>query len=878
MGTEVQSKMYLPGYYSTKDISNKASYGGWSLHHEGNSSKSVQHYGMFSSKPALEGVDYCAYDKEKLRQTILKHESILRHQVHELHRLYKIQRDMMNEFQSKEQIKHLIPSGTSQSSMFQSGFSTEDDKRSWYISNLPGAGSGCGRPSSSSADVIQIHQSHMHEKTTLSTYGLSQNSARLKDCESLDFKCKKAQRRLFDLEVPADEYIDDETETNGELEISRTESCLINNGNEVTVAADKNVFKHTGDNGNTLTSNLYSGRTHYLADLNEPIEVEEVPASASVDNMGDKTQTESTQAYSAQIGSKSSFSDSFHLQDFQKPCDLSKAEAGKTNEFVTCIPSDQNTAGKQITRKIFGIEVSEENNNASALAPKGTILQNMSVPQSDAANSDITSISCLNQNLISFQGAQYNPQGYLSGPRKEPRKMEAPHGGLPWLRKALSVNSKSLKEESEGSHQMKIDFTQSYSKQYLNQIDMRRGPSQSPIQDSWSTTRGHDTEHRRAETSDCSSVKRILGVPIFDFPSIHGSVVSVSGNNSPINVGSVKSDLACDSVSPRSQEQPKVIDSKKELDKGRSYVRQEIDLNECITEEEEEEDQVTPALLVVKPTTGIDLEAPVIIVDSETGITSEEESQESELMKPLPHDKIDEVAAEALVAISSSHVDYLHGNATLVDLQSDSSMNNSLFWFADVISSYDETATNKTNVCDEGSIPDDIDDFEYIILNLPETKVEECCYQPQILEDLDNLKEEDTPAPRRPRRGQARRGRQRKDFQRDVLPGLVSLSRNEVTEDLQIIEGMVRTTGGTWQPSLATRNGGKSGGGRGRRRLVGCAPSPPAPVAAACNVQVQLPDSKELGLDESSLTGWGKRTRRPPRQRCPLSNSLLPLK
>ncbi|KAF4390801.1 uncharacterized protein LOC115701583 [Cannabis sativa] len=877
MGTEVQSKMYLPGYYSTKDISNnKASYGGWSLHHESSSSKNGQHYAMFSSKPAMEGMDYYACDKEKLRQTILKHESILRHQVHELHRLYKIQRDMMNEFQSKEQTKHLIPSGTSQSSLFPSGFSTEDDKRSWYISNLSGSSSVCGRPSSSSADVIQTHQSSMHERTTLSTYGLNQNSARLKDCESLDFKCKKTQRRLFDLEVPADEYVDDETEPDGEVEMSRTESCLINNSSEVTLAADKNVFNHTDDNGNKLTCNLYPRRTHYLADLNEPIEVEEVAASASVDTMGDKTRPESTQAYSAQIESKRSISDRFHLQDFRKPCDMSKAEASKTNEFVTCIPSDPNTAGKQITRRIFGVEVSEENNNSSVFAPpKGINLQNMSsVPKSDAAKSDLSSISCFNQNMISFQGgAQYDPQGYQSGPRNEPRKMEAPQGGLPWLRKAPPVNSKSLKEESEGSHQMKIDFTQSYSKQQcLNQTDTRRGPSQSPIQDSWLTTRGHDTEHRKAGTSDCSSVKRILGVPIFDFPSTHGSVSSVSGNNSPINVGSVKSDLACDSVSPRSQEQLKVIDSRKEVEKDRSYVRHEIDLNECITEEEE--DQVTPAVSVAKPTTGIDLEAPVI-VDSETGITSEEESQESELTKPLPHDKIDELAAEALIAISSVHVDYLHDDSATLDLQSDSSLDNSLLWFADFVSSYDETGTNKTNVCDEESVPDDIDDFEYIILNLPETKVEECCYQPQISENLDNLKEEDTPATRRPRRGHARRGRQKKDFQRDVLPGLVSLSRNEVTEDLQIIEGMVRTTGGTWQPSLTTRNGGKNGGGRGRRR---CAPSPPAPVAAACNVQAQQPDSKESGLDESSLTGWGKRTRRPPRQRCPLSNSLLPLK
>ncbi|PON65984.1 hypothetical protein PanWU01x14_112110 [Parasponia andersonii] len=914
MGTEVESKMYLPGYYSSKDIGNNAGYGGWSLHHESNTLKNGQHYGIFLSKPTLDGVDYDAYDKEKLRQTIMKHESIFRHQVHELHRLYKIQRDLMNEIKTKEQVKHLIPSGTSQSSLFPS----EDDKRSWYISNLPGVGSSYGRPSSSSADVNQTRQSSLQEKTTLSTYGFTQNNARLKDYESLDFKCKKAQRRLFDLEVPANEYMDDESEVQEELEVSRTESCLINKSSEVTPAGDKNLSNHTGDNGNTLRSNISSRKTHYLADLNEPIEVEEVSASASVNNVGHKNQAVSMQTYSGiwcsgkgisenpeivtngetvnlhiknerngsssytiqagQIRSKSSFSDSFHLQDFRKPCDSSRFEVSKNNEFGTCLPSDQNTAGKQIKRKIFGIEVSEGDNYASSFAHKGTNLRNMSVPQYDVANSELTSISCLNQNIISVQDAQYDPQGYFWGPSKQPRKLETPQGGLSWLRKMPLDNSKSLKEESEGSHQMKIDFTQSYSQQHLNQTDTRKGPSgpsQSLIQDSSSTTRGHDAEHKRAEISDCSSVKRILGVPIFDFPSKPGSVASVPGNDSPIKIGSVKCDLACDSVSPRSGEHLKVKDSRKELVKDSSYARHQIDLNECITEEEE---QVTPTPSIVKPTTGIDLEAP-LVVDSETRITSEEESQESEQKKSLPQDKLDEVAAEALVAISSFQVlRNLQDNSTL-NLQSDSSLSDSLYWFADTISSFNETEMTKTDVCDEECIPHGIDEFECMILNLPETKVEECSYKPPNSDNPENPQGEDTPAPRRPRRGQARRGRQRKDFQRDVLPGMVSLTRNEVTEDLQFIEGMVRAIGGTWQSSLASRNGGKSGGGRGRRRSGSSAPSPPTPVTAVCRVQqIQQLDSKELGLEERSLTGWGKRTRRPPRQRCPLNNSLLPLK
>lgn len=82
MGTEVESKMYLPGYYSMKDISNSAAgYNGWSLHPESNLLKNGRQYGIYLSKPIMDGVDYDVFDKEKLRQTIMKHESIFRHQV-----------------------------------------------------------------------------------------------------------------------------------------------------------------------------------------------------------------------------------------------------------------------------------------------------------------------------------------------------------------------------------------------------------------------------------------------------------------------------------------------------------------------------------------------------------------------------------------------------------------------------------------------------------------------------------------------------------------------------------------------------------------------------------------------------------------------------
>ena len=126
----------------------------------------------------------------------------------------------------------------------------------------------------------------------------------------------------------------------------------------------------------------------------------------------------------------------------------------------------------------------------------------------------------------------------------------------------------------------------------------------------------------------------------------------------------------------------------------------------------------------------------------------------------------------------------------------------------------------------------------------------------------------------RPRRGNARRGRQRRDFQRDILPGLASLSRHEVTEDIQIFGGLMRATGHTWNSSLTRRNGTRNGGTRGRRKKVVDTSIPaPAPVLTTTTVNSplihQLNNIEASLEDNKSLTGWGKTPRRPRRHRCP---------
>ncbi|KAM1323933.1 hypothetical protein PS2_044760 [Malus domestica] len=343
---------------------------------------------------------------------------------------------------------------------------------------------------------------------------------------------------------------------------------------------------------------------------------------------------------------------------------------------------------------------------------------------------------------------------------------------------------------------------QNLSKQFVNRADLRNGRSQGLIPDSSSLMHGHDAE-----------------------------------NGYSARIAFDKSDMVQDPV------------SYKGLSNENSRSRHQIDLNRCLTEEETETSAVSP---IMRMETVIDLEAPVVV---ETDIYGEDSIERRR--KDSPHEGLIRAAAEALVAISSSQTHDMQDNATRCKM--DASQTDSLCWFAEIISSCDGSLDNGgaaevKRIASEESIPDVMDSLEHMTLNLVETKEERPCYVPP---NSDNLIGEVTLS-KRPRRGQSRRGRQQKDFQRDVHPGLVSLPRNEVTDDLQIIEGLIMESDGSWLSSLSQRNSGKGGRGRGRKRMGTSAPS--TTVAEVNQPQIEQLKCVELqGPEERNLICWVSR-------------------
>uniref|UniRef100_A0A5B7B6B7 Uncharacterized protein n=1 Tax=Davidia involucrata TaxID=16924 RepID=A0A5B7B6B7_DAVIN len=78
-----------------------------------------------------------------------------------------------------------------------------------------------------------------------------------------------------------------------------------------------------------------------------------------------------------------------------------------------------------------------------------------------------------------------------------------------------------------------------------------------------------------------------------------------------------------------------------------------------------------------------------------------------------------------------------------------------------------------------------LDSYESIVLNLTESSVDDYCVSSKAFE-VNEMDKKDCGI-------KLKRGRRLKDFQRDILPGLASLARHEICEDINIMEGVIRS-------------------------------------------------------------------------------------
>ncbi|KAF5727164.1 hypothetical protein HS088_TW22G00852 [Tripterygium wilfordii] len=1086
MGTKVHCKSSLSGYYSMRDLNEDSDGCSWPMYYGDKTLTNGHYYNGFLPGAILDG--YAGYDKDVVKRTMLEHEAIFKNQVFELHRLYRIQRDMMEEIKRTDMHSNGIHVETSLSSSPLASRMTSENSRKWHILNFPLAKSACARTSTSGAEDIHSPFSALKGNSAQASQFSSPNGCSSKEADVLYSRPSKMRRKLIDLQLPSAEYIDTD-----EGELSRKEkksSFPIPNGIH-KFSPESVVEDICGDGiksnfqGNAVRldfdSRLRSAKC--LADLNEPVQHEELHTAAYVDHLGcssyhvDMQHPELPAKVMSQcLGLPKEISvDSRQGKDSGIPSNLSLENNGKSwschfltddrNDYLKpdsqgCQPeelpiyskppmltrtpetpaffiTEQSKADQWKERSVLGLEIPERNNEVSkAKFPESATAPHIPSLYPAAASHDLVNFWCssasswqkpgisLSPNSISVQTHPYlnttatlnkNPgstQGHANFGDKwqhngnnsnaqsnmnfvsefsnqngfyresSSQSKELPvrctsifydnqncgtdntvaseqlinHGSAKFygspncmdvrpservnLNVALSNNTAYepvhrqgletsdgerkqeehlavlpwLKANSGGKNEPTISVkdlntgNSSFSQSSLSQLSAKSAMGECHIGLSPQTMKplspSNVVEAGKIGTVECQNYRTILGFPIFESPQISkteaSSFTSPSVPHPQQSVRGVRNcrknitfdiNLPCDYTLPELSQH--MVEETTIKDKGAenkiASFRLHIDLNSCMSEDD---DSLMPSVLSsnVKVTVGIDLEAPAIPETEEDlipGIESPEKANEAPLRLPQEkagslQDDLIRTAAEAIVSISSlDHQNYIC-NATCDP--SESSMVDPLQWFSEIVSSCGDDPEGKFDAVLRGnnaetnsdSSLEQIDYFESMTLKLTETKEEDYMPKPLVSE---NLKLEETGATslaNRPRKGQGRRGRQRRDFQRDVLVGIASLSRHEVTEDLQTFGGLMRATGHSWQSGSTRRISTRNGCARGRWQSA-VSPSPGL-ITPPCTQLIQQLNNTDVGLEDRSLTGWGKTTRRPRRQRCPAGNPhTLPL-
>ncbi|XP_073021658.1 uncharacterized protein [Primulina eburnea] len=985
MGTKVHCESYLPGYYSMRDLNEDSISSSWPLFN-GDKDVANGYFNGFMPKNAING--YTENDKDSLKQKMIEHETVFRNQVYELHRLYRIQRDMMEEVKRKELRKQRASIEPSSSSSLQGFQMPSNDARKWHMAGFPLSNSGHGRTSILGVEIVTSPMSCTKGKENQTNQFLFPNSSTLKDCEALDSRPLKVRRKLFDLHLSAEEYVDsDEGENlqeykvnariepensflrshagvnpNCPMDASTSDSCLRSS----VGLADLNKPLHqesmspilvdfhgnTSSNGKTKGINKsaksnerFLGETHDGFLMNSSVESEinkrgrfsHMYEAGSSNNLGTRRQGlpqdklpvaynpgqaplnqlhHASGTYPTVCCKENLWRDGSNCGEFNGLLEPLVASQSSHPFFSSrCFPGSQahsfsswtnpigsftrqiTTSGSPSIQEHFGgkWQANDSSRSNAVLRNKQTTKNGVShgfasgskelqaalpsagfgylnCSEGDKVVSDhsinhgfgiFARGSCLvdskpvldinlNEVVSNSSNEPWGRQDFHTVDRKG--KHEDHVSALPWLRPKPTIGSEGDSSVPRASLCHNRETVSDLNQPYTPLVTLASNDC---------------VIVEKKEIDETQTVQKILGFPIADTIARGYEPYIV---DCPPDKNNKRKNRIIDMNLAYEPEELKAYEERhlEKATQGACY----IDLNSCASDCEDPpvcsyESQSNSRKL----TKVIDLEAPVSLESDDDDTPSKENLPNIGSLHSLEKkaeqmpDEVLRDAADTLIAISSCpNID-----------TSEASLADSLLWFVNTMSSCAielECIFHKESRTRDGSplqgLFEEIDEFEAMTLQLVETKEDD--YMPRSF--VPEAQIEDTGGNlllTRSRRGQSRRGRQRRDFQRDILPGLTSLSRHEVTEDLQTFGGMMRATGHHWNSGLTRRNGSRNRSARGRRRAV-IETVPNIIPNTVCPPLVQQLNNIESVLEDRSLTGWGKTTRRPRRQRCPTGN------
>ncbi|CAJ2664617.1 unnamed protein product [Trifolium pratense] len=744
LGANVQLNDNFQGYYPTRELVFDSGGSTWTSSNVNNELRTdFFHMGPF---PVSSPCTFLGYNQELVKQTILKHEAIFKDQIRELHRVYHKQRELMDEIRSELHKQNV----RLEASWSSSALSSKHGEKIFYSSNLPW-------PTSQSsflfAESIQLPPAFAQEKSRqiFPARASTVTEESLKDYTLPESTCRKVGKKILDLELPADEYIDsDEGEENVQFKLDLNVPFRL----EVGTAAKSNNMEAPTNHMN-----------NFLYDLSM------------------RTKFGSQNFHDDVFNKRQNLEGSSHnqLKDNEKKCDWKSS--GLNGGLLDSLDKD-------ILTEKQSVSVDSSCKNMEQFDDLSSFHSSHQVNQGPSTKTIFSSTESSARN--GFLGAT----------------------GLPCLKELPVVKGKP-NEESTMSTQIESVVLNPHT----------------------SSDHGFATKHfqNQAKNQRIEEIEKEL-------PSVD---VSDIGEQIPSG-------------------EHLITNEKK---RKHEYLAGIIDLNSCMIEDEN-----VPI--------DVDFHAPASPENKECS-PPRGESDENQLATVTPFQFAEQedphvqeeqtrIAAEALVSIS--------GFVTQKDIQmatcssSESSANSSLNWFAAIVSTAVDHAENdnetdfngKVNGLDE-FLSDEMDYFEFMTLNLTETKDRDCCFKSTGQTDQIGA----SASPTQPRKSvRTYRGRWRKDFQSEILPSIASLSRYEVTEDLQIIESLV--TADTHSEMGSLRNASGKVPSRGRRRSCSSA-SNTKDSDLLLNLK-PLTNISKLGIEKKGLISWGKTCKKRRGQRFRITN------
>lgn len=871
---------------------------------------------------------YSEYDKEMLKRTMLEHESIFRKQVYELHRLYSIQKDLMIEFQKSGSSGFFKHEGPPKTSSYTSQIQSEYATRMFQISHLH-AMNDSQEKEKARYNVDNISPINFLERNQQSSCGYLETEALQRDAEP-DASFRLCPKTMLDLQLPACGH--DGTERSkeafpGSSPNTFTSSRICKGDSEIKLKL--NLSSDSGSMGKDVCKLNYHPTKNLFTSLADSIEsnehsfLEGASDSFPVQVFGQRTQKEDNHGFNffslslTKLSLQNAFPKGRDCHDrafsngFQETKDetytgtVCSDEPGKSdpishkgkysmlsepikvdvNNASGIISSDHNAASTRFTHEEGAFQFRH-----SDIGKLPSVVPN-SFSTSLNLDSNVTSSPCPNWMKLS---GNWQVGSNLRSPLRFEDHLSHPNGlndgflfhshstlhdsqklKFPFINKNINVDSEI--PFSGIQNRLTTQQNKAASSMFGKSEEPSRLPSHLDLLSEkidrvyeWKTENAKSLPSCHLEVLSSSLQKgesKIKINPLSDSLSTANFIDSNFENN--LASSSNEENLVTDNVKRVSMSYDiKKCSSERSTsaENNTRNSRNYIDLNSVlpITDDPDSSDSLTEVQaefpsnhLDPNPVPGIvtliDLEEPVNI----TSMRLQEEL--------CSHEMLIKEAAENIVRLSLDefkHKDVIRGS--------------SLYLFAEMILSNQNIIRSNEPLCNG------FDLFELMTLQLEETTPEKLWCKTREVENtvLDKWSKASILLAK-PRKAQGRKRRQRKDFQKDILPSLATLSKRETIEDLRIIEELMKASGLSWQVGLGRRKARRIGAQRRanekRRRINASAPivqiNPPTSFSVADDN-----DNPDFEVDRHDMIGWGRTTRRCRSQRShptSISTSLM---